>query len=367
MANIYVYSDAGYAFDAKNLDFYQMFDTAFDTIFRKGGGFNVEDATYSAVFRMPWGYWETESTVGDREYRDTGYTQTNFHGNDLTGTQAGMTGGTVEALVEQQVWTHTVRTDTALLSGSGEARLWTATGLSIPVGDIDAVAATPGTRDDRALFRESLTGNDLFDLSGGDDIASGHAGEDRILGRAGNDTLSGNRHDDLLRGGDGDDLVLGGYGRDALFGNRGADTLLGHGHADVMHGGRGNDALHGGLGGDRLFGDRGNDVLYGNRGDDALFGNTGNDTLFGGVGNDSLSGGAGVDSFVLKQGTGVDAIEDYEIGVDRLVLAYNLHDVPLRFVERDADTMIEIAASGEDLVLVLGVEPAQIIDDLVVF
>ncbi len=155
---------------------------------------------------------------------------------------------------------------------------WEIIGLDMSLRDLRQAGLTPTLDDDRALFRQALSGNDFVRLS---DFA------DRMLGFDGNDTIEGGGGNDTLLGGNGNDSLLGGWGNDHLEGEDGNDTLVGD---------DGNDRLFGGAGNDRLLGDRGNDHLEGG---------TGNDTLIGGGGNDTLLGGPGIDRLHLDDGDDV--------------------------------------------------------------
>lgn len=67
----------------------------------------------------------------------------------------------------------------------------------------------------------------------------------------------------------------------------------------------------------------GNDVanrIDGQAGDDVLDGGLGNDTLVGGLGNDTLIGGDGEDLFMFANDGSVDAIADFQTGVDLIDL-----------------------------------------------
>ena len=189
------------------------------------------------------------------------------------------------------------------------------------------------------IFADVITGNrgnDIINGSDGDDILNGNTGDDVIDGGEGVDTVNGGGGADLIRGGNGDDIlsgstgadfIIGGNGNDVIFGNNQNDVLNGNGGLDMLNGGGGNDMLNGGGGGDTLIGGAGqdiinggpgNDSLEGNAGGDDLFGGDGNDTLNGGGGNDDLNGGAGADIFVFTAPIGVDRVQDFEPGVDRI-------------------------------------------------
>jgi cysteinyl-tRNA synthetase len=80
-------------------------------------------------------------------------------------------------------------------------------------------------------------------------------------------------------------------------------------------------------GADRLRGSNLGDTIDGLGGDDKVNGRDGNDKLHGGLGDDVLNGGAGKDQFIFDARLGkanVDAIIDFEVGNDRIVLD---HDV----------------------------------------
>src|SRR5262249_24855649 len=91
----------------------------------------------------------------------------------------------------------------------------------------------------------------------------------------------------------------------------GDDFVSGLDGKDVLNGGNGNDTLLGGSGGDFLFGENGNDRLDGG---------SGNDLISGGGGNDRLTGGPGADTFVFAKTSGIDFIDDFEVGIDHLRL-----------------------------------------------
>lgn len=228
-----------------------------------------------------------------------------------------------------------------------------------------------GTEFGRGDTLDGGGGDDLLNGRGGNDSLTGGTGNDTLLGGAGDDRLSGGAGNDSMTGGDGNDALDGGADADALSGGAGRDTLTGGTGADTLDGGdgadtasyaytaapvavdlsqtgpgrnasvggtpedrlvsienviggRGNDTLAGSAGANRLTGGQGNDLLTGAGGADVLTGGQGNDTLSGGVGNDRLSGGAGADVFLFAAGlasAGIDAITDYEPGIDRIGLA----------------------------------------------
>jgi Ca2+-binding RTX toxin-like protein len=78
--------------------------------------------------------------------------------------------------------------------------------------------------------------------------------------------------------------------------------------------------LDGGAAADALAGGSGADTLAGGAGGDDLRGLGGDDVLRGGTGDDGMVGGAGADRFAFRRGDGVDWVEDFQPGLDRVVL-----------------------------------------------
>ncbi|MGB3207051.1 MAG: Calx-beta domain-containing protein [Crinalium sp.] len=103
--------------------------------------------------------------------------------------------------------------------------------------------------------------------------------------------------------------ATGGTGNDRLTGN----TL--------------NNTLDGSSGNDQLQGLAGNDYLVGGAGIDTLTGGSGDDLLWGGLNDDILTGGLGLDKYQFKDTgafsttLGVDYINDFEVGQDKIVLS----------------------------------------------
>ena len=159
--------------------------------------------------------------------------------------------------------------------------------------------------------------------SGGDDTPApspvnftGSEGRDITNGGDLNDELRGFGGDDQLNGGGGDDFINGNVGNDYIIGAQGNDYLMGGSENDEVRGGSGNDFTNGNRGNDFVFGGNGNDTVRGGSEDDVIFGGAGDDQLYGDKGNDQLNGGLGADIFHLS--TGIDVIQDFEVGVDGL-------------------------------------------------
>ena len=118
------------------------------------------------------------------------------------------------------------------------------------------------------------------------------------------------------------------------------------------------DQIHGQGGNDTLSGLSGNDMLDGGDGNDTLLGGAGDDILVGGAGDDTLVGGTGSDRFVLKPNTGVDVIEDFQVGVDRIQLADGLKPAHLAIVQDGNNTRIEF--NQQPLAILVGVQATRL-------
>ncbi|PMN72449.1 calcium-binding protein [Enterovibrio norvegicus] len=142
--------------------------------------------------------------------------------------------------------------------------------------------------------------------------------------------------------------VSGGIYSDAIVTGKGNDIVSTHKGDDSISTGSGNDQLFGGSGDDILKAGVGDDVLDGGVGNDTLDGGDGADTLISGRGNDNLRGGEGKDTFVFDWSDGIDRVEDFEVGMDRLNvtlksssnIAKNFKDTYL--VEQGSDTLLNL-------------------------
>jgi Ca2+-binding RTX toxin-like protein len=191
----------------------------------------------------------------------------------------------------------------------------------------------------------------------------------RRYGNAGFNELQGLAGDDTLYGGDDFDLLYGQADNDTLYGQNGNDALIGDAGNDILDGGTGTDYLLGGAGDDSYYVDNlgdnpiesaggGADTIFastsytmtanvetmvltgsalngnGNGENNAIIGNAltnelrgfgGDDRLTGGGGTDFLYGGTGADTFLYTSASdaapaAIDAIMDFEIGVDKIDL-----------------------------------------------
>jgi Ca2+-binding RTX toxin-like protein len=136
-------------------------------------------------------------------------------------------------------WFPTAGTVTGLAFGfdaNGEGDGLLGFGFSLSMSDLVALFDTPNTRDDAAVLRLMLAGNDRVFGTSGDDYVFGANGKDKLWGEEGDDTL------------------LGGDGNDSLNGGKGNDSLVGGDHHDTLSAGIGTDKLYGGRGTDLLVG-----------------------------------------------------------------------------------------------------------------
>ena len=190
-------------------------------------------------------------------------------------------------------------------------------------------------------------GHDIVYGGTGTDAIYGGLGDDRLEGQDGRDYLYGEAGDDLLYGEGGIDALFGGAGNDLLVGGGDAgDYLYGEAGADALYGEGGTDALYGGAGDDAVNGQGGSDHLYGEAGRDRIDGGDGDDSINGGAGDDVLFGGGGADYFYFDGPFGLDAVLDFEVGVDRLV--FSAAQVNPGGVSRDYYAAANVTVFGAD-------------------
>jgi Ca2+-binding RTX toxin-like protein len=194
-------------------------------------------------------------------------------------------------------------------------------------------------------------GENTTESTDGDDTLMGSASDDVLRGKKGNDLLFSLDGNDWMNGNQGNDLTDGGIGDDTLYGGKGFDTLTGGAGSDFIFGNRGEDIL---------IGEKGDDTLYGGQGNDILLGSQGNDFLSGDLGDDTLVGDVGSDRFLLSTNSGIDTIDDFEVGQDLLVLGNGLTFSQLTIAEDSGATLIRFAQTGEILASLTGVSANSI-------
>ncbi len=225
-----------------------------------------------------------------------------------------------------------------------------------------------------ALLHQGNTASLIENAIGGvgADTLLGNQAANRLEGRAGADRLEGGAGSDVLIGGSGADTVLGGTGDDLFVVDDAGDLVTetpGEGLDAIIAERNGLVALPGhvemlllGLQGQH---GRGNDLanlLIGNPFANRLEGGAGADVLQGGRGNDTLNGGPGADQFVLRRHDGIDRIEDFEPGADRLILTgfgLSAAELLVRTVAQAGGSFVDLG--GGDGLLLVGIEPAQLL------
>ena len=150
---------------------------------------------------------------------------------------------------------------------------------------------------------------DVLSFGQGNDYALAGEGDDTITSGGGNDYIYAGPGHDVVQAGPGNDFIFGEDDNDGLYGDDGNDTLYGDGGNDILYGGAGNDHLYGGIGRDELYGGTGNDYLEGGAMQDRLIGGAGGDIFAFYI--------ADIDQSDLRN---ADIIEDFELGVDRILL-----------------------------------------------
>ena len=149
-----------------------------------------------------------------------------------------------------------------------------------------------------------------------------------LSGNALNQEIYGNAGANVLRGGGGSDLLLGGLGDDVYYVTSGGETIL-------EYGGEGSDIVYAAVSHTLASGSHveilsaislsgtGALDLGGNELGNIIYGNAGANGIDGKGGADYLAGGGGADSFAfttLLAAGNVDAIADFEAGIDRFAL-----------------------------------------------
>ncbi len=114
------------------------------------------------------------------------------------------------------------------------------------------------------------------------------------------------------------------------------------------------------LGGKTLTGSAGDDVITGGFGNDTINGGAGDDVIDGAAGMDMVSGGAGRDLFVLGMGMGGVNITDFSVAEDRLQLSMGMTFNQLAISASGQDTVVNIASTGEQLAMLMGVSASAI-------
>jgi hypothetical protein len=173
--------------------------------------------------------------------------------------------------------------------------------------------------------------------------------DNAIVGTEDNDSLFGT----------GDDFIYGLAGNDQIFGNEGKNALFGGAGNDTIYGGSQDDLIYGGSGNDLIYANEGNNTIYGGFGDDIIYSGSGNDRIDGGTGSDTIWLNGGQDIVVLAKGFGVDIINNFQVQT-RIGLLGGLTFADLSITQGTDATLIEVAATGEDLACLSWVQASSI-------
>ena len=219
---------------------------------------------------------------------------------------------------------------------------------------------TPGVRTGAATFADDGTEQDAFaeymaanfnttpfsveDVSPAQDtrIQNLDFRTDLVL----SDIITGGNGNDDLFGTNGADTVIGGGGNDRIFGSEGVNTLVGGNGDDIIYGGSQSDRIEGGNGNDLLYASEGSNTILAGAGNDTIYTGSGNDLIDGGAGNDTIWLGGGRDTIVLVKGSGVDTINNFQVGQSSLGLSAGLTFNDLTLAQGEGATLI---STGDEL------------------
>jgi len=184
-------------------------------------------------------------------------------------------------------------------NGRNWSPLATVTGINVSARSLYDAATSEQREDDIAFYRGVFRSNDVFNLSGQDDVVRSYDG---------NDILNGNGGNDFLDGGNGNDTINGGIGRDILTGGTGRDRFI---YSSVADSGVGSNLR------DTITDFQGSTDLIDLSEIDAFTGRAGNQA-FVYIGSSGFTGTRGEVRFsggVLQMNTGTDRIADMEIAL----------------------------------------------------
>jgi len=232
----------------------------------------------------------------------------------------------------------------ALLGSSGDDLISGGAGDDLLQGGTGADTLIGGDGIDTADYANSSAAI-AIDLAAG--TASGGEAEGDVL--SGIEIIQGSGQDDLIRGDDGANRLRGGEGADTLDGGAGIDTLD-YSTADQaisvdLDLGQG---LAGEAAGDQVSGF---EVVLGSSYDDTIRGAAADETFDGGQGDDLLEGGAGSDSYRFGFGSDTDLlIEGETAGTDIVALGEGIAARDVSLVRVGDDLVIELENAGGFLI-----------------
>lgn len=286
-----------------------------------------------------------------------------------------------------------------MLGGAGDDHLFGGTGRDVMRGNAGADTIDGGSEDDWIQYNDA-PGRVELNLGAGsgtvgdaagdvyisvenirgsvyDDVIVGSAGRNQIIGDSGNDTITTAGGNDVVWGDAGDDVLIGSSAGETFYGGTGADFIDGAGGNDWS---RYVDATSGvavslltGTGtlgeaaGDTLidieylWGSEFDDVLEGSHVVNQIRGGAGADRIIGHNANDILEGFGGIDTFAFNIDDGIDRINNFEIGTDRIEITAvgGFGDLSISTFNGDA----AIAYDQGDVIVLTGVTAGQVQSD----
>ena len=195
-------------------------------------------------------------------------------------------------------------------NGKNWTSVATSTGINVSAKSLYDAATSEQREDDIAFYRGLFSGNDVFDLSGQDDVVRSYNGNDRLNGKGGDDFLDGGNGIDTIIGGSGNDSIIGGVGKDKLTGGKGLDKFI---YKSIGQSGVGSKLR------DTITDFKGSTDkdLIDLSAIDAFTGKTG-DQAFVYIGSNAFTGKQGEVRFsggILQMNTGTDKVADMEIAL----------------------------------------------------
>lgn len=233
-----------------------------------------------------------------------------------------------------------------LYGGNGNDQINSGSGNDLIDGGSgnDTINAGAG---DNTIF--SGAGNDTVNTGSGNDQINVGEGTNRVNAGGGNNTITAGAGNDTITTGSGNDVINAGAGNNTIYALRGMNTIRTAEGDDVIYGGSQADTIESGAGKDLIYANGGNNIILAGAGADIIYSGAGNDRIDGGAGNDTIWLGGGQDVVVLASGNGVDTIHNFQLGQTQLGLSNNLTFNDLAITSGAGTTLIEIAATGEDL------------------
>jgi probable HAF family extracellular repeat protein len=230
-------------------------------------------------------------------------------------------------------------------------------------------AAIPGNSSDlsKSLAR-SLSISSAMTGTAGDDVIDLSMGNNTVFAYDGNNTVLMGKGNDVIYAGLGRDIIEAGDGKNSVFAGEGVnlvttgvnDDLISTGSAgDFIDAGNGRNMIMAGEGNNRVLTGKGNDLITTGMGDDVIYSGLGSDTINAGDGNNIINAGQGNDTvnigngankLILEAGNGAVTVVGFDAATDKLRLGESLLGKTITFVSKDGDTQV---MAGKDLLATL--------------